>query len=184
MLNPHQEEVKATTQRKKNGLFIGIDPDTVKSGVGVVRIGEDGSVTVECCTLALPELVDRLRTYASSAQGGVHIVIEAGWLNAGNWHLHPRDSRQMAAAKGRQAGRNHQLGLDLCSLLDHHDVPHSEVAPLCKCWRGPDRKITHEELHTIIANGGGAGMPRRRSNQEERDALLLAWVHSGLPLKC
>jgi hypothetical protein len=44
-------------------------------------------------------------------------------------------------------------------------------------WRGKDRKITQEELAAIV----GQELPR--TNQEGRDAALLAWVMAGLPLK-
>ncbi len=64
-------------------------------------------------------------------------------------------------------------------MLDSMGIEAREAQPLVKCWKGSDRKITHEELDRIVG-----GMPGRRSNQEERDALLLAWSRSGLPIRC
>ena len=55
---------------------------------------------------------------------------------------------------------------------------------MIKCWKGKDRKITHEELDTIVRWVNDTGLPRKRSNQEERDALLLAGEKSGFPIKC
>ena len=169
----------------KPQIIIGIDPDVEASGLGIINTTSAAGLLVDYMTLPLPKLVEQLEAVATTDPGTpVRIFIEAGWLNKGNWHLNPHDNKQLAAAKGRQAGRNHQLGLDLCALLDHRGIPHTEVLPLIKCWKGKDRKITHEELDTIVRWVNGTGLPRSRSNQEERDALLLAWEKSGLPIKC
>lgn len=166
-------------------IIIGIDPDVEASGMAVIdTTAGDGKPRIELTVLPLPELIDHIgTTVAAAGETPVRIFIEAGWLNKGNWHLNPRDNKQLAAAKGRQAGRNHQLGLDICALLDHRKIRHSETVPLIKCWKGKDRKITHEELDTIVRFVNGIGLPRKRSNQEERDALLLAWAHAGLPIR-
>jgi transposase len=47
--------------------------------------------------------------------------------------------------------------------------------PLLKRWKGQDGKITHEELCEVLKDWGIV-FNRKRSNQEERDALLLACV--------
>lgn len=166
----------------KPQLILGVDPDVEASGLGVIQAMSDGLI-INYCTKPLPELIDTIRWLTEKSETPVKVFIEAGWLNKGNWHINPHDNKQLAAAKGRQAGRNHQLGLDLCALLDHLDIKHTEVAPLLKCWKGKDRKITHEELDAIVRRVNGTGLPRKRSNQEERDALLLAWERSGLPIK-
>jgi hypothetical protein len=169
----------------KERVIIGIDPDVEASGLGIVRVMQDGKIVINYCHHPLPRLVATIKWLHDKYSPGipVDVYVEAGWLNKGNWHLNPRDNRQLAAAKGRQAGRNHQLGLDICSLLDECSIRHIEIAPLTKCWKGKDRKITHEELHSIIRNADADGMPRQRSNQEERDALLIAWVFAGLPIR-
>lgn len=177
----------------KPRIIIGIDPDIEASGIGIVTIDAEGKVTTSIGRHPLPGLVERLvhlkaeqdaDTRLGDPVPDTRIYIEAGWLNQGNWHLSPKDTRQLAAAKGRQAGRNHQLGLDLCALLEHQGIQHQLVRPLQKCWKGKDRKITHQELDTIIRRVNHTGMTKKRSNQEERDALLIAWVQSGLPIRC
>lgn len=169
----------------KPQIIIGIDPDVEASGLGIINTTSTAGLFVDYATLALPELIDELeKTTQQAGEYPYRIFIEAGWLNKGNWHLNPHDNKKLAAAKGRQAGRNHQLGLDICALLDYRGIRHTEVLPLVKCWKGKDRKITHEELDTIVRWVNGTGLPRKRSNQEERDALLLAWEKSALPIKC
>ena len=51
-----------------------------------------------------------------------------------------------------------------------------EQYPLRKIWKGKDGKITDEEIKAF--------MPIiERTNQEERDAALLAWNEAGFPMK-
>lgn len=178
---------------QKPRIIIGIDPDVEASGLGIVNISSTGRVVTNYSKHPLPELISALEFFTTNRKaeemlGAEHapirIFIEAGWLNQGNWHINPRDNKQTAAAKGRQAGRNHQLGLDIAALLEHKGIQYELMKPLQKCWKGPDRKITHEELDTIVRWVNKSGLPRKRSNQEERDALLLAWVQSGLPIRC
>ena len=51
------------------------------------------------------------------------------------------------------------------------------VKPFRKVWSGRDRKITHEELSAVT------GLVYGRTNQEMRDAALIAWVSAGLPVR-
>ena len=112
----------------KPQIIIGIDPDVEASGLGIINTTSAAGLLVDYMTLPLPKLVEQLEAVATTDPGTpVRIFIEAGWLNKGNWHLNPHDNKQLAAAKGRQAGRNHQLGLDLCALLDHRGIPHTEA---------------------------------------------------------
>jgi hypothetical protein len=60
-------------------------------------------------------------------------------------------------------------------MLDHHNIQYFVREPLIKRWKGQDGKITHEELREVLADAKIA-FDRKRSNQEERDALLLACV--------
>lgn len=158
-------------------VVIGIDPDVTASGIGIVRIcGAD--VTVELMRAPFAEAIEAI---AEAVKDVDHMVfVEAGWLNSGNWHLNYHDSKAVAAAKGRAAGRNHQIGLDICAMLDFRGIAHTPVKPLRKRWQGADRKIRHDELDAIVKGVNQSGLPRRRSNQEERDALLLALEHSSL----
>ncbi len=62
------------------------------------------------------------------------------------------------------------------------DITHEPVRVVVEAgwlnkWRGQDGKITHAELAQFIP-----GLPAR-SNQEERDAALLAWTYAGFPVK-
>lgn len=157
----------------KADYVIGIDPDTKKNGYALVDM-ETHKVNV--ATATLPVLLDMVDVIQSTALAtGKHLVVyvEAGWINQPNWHLGFKDSKQMAAAKGKTLGRNHQRGMDITELLKYRGIDVVEVAPLKKVWKGKDRKITQEELERIVGK-------IERTNQEGRDAALLAWVMAGL----
>ena len=162
--------------RVKPDRIIGIDPDAVKSGFARLDVKER---IVRYRTLEFPSLIEHLkREYrrADLMQQNIIVIIEGGWLNSGNWHLPTVCSKYKAAAQGRSVGMNHQTGILIAEMCKYLGIPFEVVKPLQKIWKGKDRKITHEELEAITGIAG-------RTNQEERDAALLAWWYAGLPIK-
>lgn len=161
---------------RKIDYIIGIDPDVDRNGYAFIDV-DTGKVTVDTATLpVLLDMVDVIQSTALATEKHLKVVVEAGWLNAPNWHLGFRDTKQMAAAKGKSLGRNHQRGMDIIELLKYRGIDVEGVPPLDKVWRGKDRKITHAELVRIVGEV-------KHTNQEGRDAALLAWVHSGISNK-
>lgn len=159
-------------------VYIGIDPDAEKSGVGVVK---RASREVDVKQLAFASLVAyiRLQYHRAEVQGKtIMVIVEGGWLIHGNWHIPFRCSTAKAAAIGRSVGMNHQTGLLLVEILKAEGIPVQVQRPLRKMWQGADGKITSAELAEIT---GKEKLPR--CNQEGRDALLIAWVASGLPVR-
>lgn len=160
----------------KFDLYIGIDPDSIKSGVACI---ERESRKCEAWALDFADVLEKLNDIKRDAdrQGkSVVVVVEAGWLNDSNWHLLPRDNKWQAAAKGKALGRCEQTGRLLLEMAERIGLNCVARKPLRKCWQGKDRKITHEEIQTFTH------IQRKRTNQEERDALLLAWVEADLPI--
>ena len=51
------------------------------------------------------------------------------------------------------------------------------MKPLRKCWKGPDRKITHEELLKELQIYKVQHKLKGRSNQEVRDSVLISLVN-------
>lgn len=159
-------------------VYIGIDPDAEKSGVGVVK---RATREVDVKQLAFASLVAyiRLQYHRAEVQGKtIMVIVEGGWLIHGNWHIPFRCSTAKAAAIGRSVGMNHQTGLLLVEILKAEGIPVQVQRPLRKMWQGADGKITSAELAEIT---GKDKLPR--CNQEGRDALLIAWVASGLPVR-
>ena len=163
-------------QRRKIDIIIAIDPDVEKNGVAYLNCENKN---LEISTLSFPELLDYLRYVqrcAETTQKHLVVVVEAGYMNKGNWHLNPKDTKAAAAAKGNHAGRNHETARKIVEMCKHWQMEVKEVKPLEKCWKGKDRKITHEELARFTGVMG-------RTNQEGRDAALLAWVYAGISIR-
>ena len=160
----------------KKQIIIAIDPDTKKSGVARVDKG-DRKVWAE--SLAFPALLDYLLTMQEIAglqKADLKVYVEASWLVSYNWHMRATDTKAISSRKGRDIGAMQQVGKLVLQMCQHYGISASEAMPLKKIWKGNDGKITHEEISQFVK------WDRKRSNQEERDALLLAWVKAELPI--
>lgn len=159
-------------------IIVGIDPDIDKSGFAVLRYDERKVTTIEA--LGFFQLQSYLKTLADCALDlglSLVVVVEASWMISGNWHVNQFDRRNRAAAKGYDVGRNHQVGKLIVEMCKVNGIPVVEHIPLRKCWSGKDRKITHEELTQFCP------VNKTRTNQEMRDAALLAWCYADLPIR-
>ena len=154
--------------------IIAIDPDAAKSGVAHLHTS---TRKLEVTNLDFGTLLDYLQHAKSEhikANDKLVVVVEAGWLIKSNWHLHRGDNTRIASAKGNSAGRNHETGRKIVEMCKHYGIDVVEHLPLRKCWKGKDGKITQDELEALTGFSG-------RTNQDARDAALLAWYYSGLP---
>lgn len=149
-------------------IIMAIDPDVDKSGVA---IWIDGTLIV--ASMDFPTLVENVR----NTSGEITVIVEAGWLNKTHYHLSTKDNIFSSAAKGNAVGRNHETGRKLIEYFNHFATINKkkikvlEVRPLRKIWKGPGKKITHDELARLVPR-----LPKR-TNQEERDAVLLLMAH-------
>lgn len=164
--------------RTKYDIIVGIDPDIDKSGYAVLKCGERKVTTIDALGFFqlqsyLTALADRARRLDVS----LVVVVEASWMIQANWHVNQYDRRNRAAAKGYDVGRNHQVGKLIVEMCKVNDIPVVEHIPLRKCWAGKDRKITHEELTQFCP------VDNTRTNQEMRDAALLAWSFADFPIR-
>lgn len=157
----------------RHDIIIAIDPDVEMSGVARLDVTARKSWAQ---TLPFPMLVEYVRKVHRQNAGKVTVLVEASWHQTHNWHLTRYDKPGVAAKKGYDEGRNHETGRKLVEMLQYLGIEVEENPPLRKIWSGPDRKITHSEITAIT------GWDKKRSNQEERDAMLLAWNRSGLPI--
>lgn len=168
--------------RDKIDWVIGIDPDVDKNGVAFLNCT---TKKLKIMAYKFADTLDYLRRVKREAEvTNTHfmVVIEAGWLNKAHWHLTAKDTKQMAAAKGNYVGRNHETGRKLAEMCEYFNIPHKLQKPLAlksggmHLWNSKDGKITHEELVNFTGYSG-------RTNQEGRDAALIAWTYAGLPVK-
>ena len=165
---------------QKPHIIIAIDPDAELNGIATLTVN---TRKLELRSLSFPETLDYLlyiKRQCEVTNTPYIVVVEAGWLNKGNWHLVKAESHARAAAKGNSVGRNHETGRKLVEMCQHWQIPHDTQKPLIlrikgrNIWKGKDGKITHEELSAF------ATIPTR-TNQEERDAALIAWQYANLP---
>lgn len=161
----------------KYDRIIAIDPDVARSGVAELEVA---TRKMEISSLAFPALMDYLKymkMWADGRKETLCVVVEAGWMNASNWHTDNIRSIAAAAKTGQNTGRNHETARKIAEMSRHYGLPTEEVKPLRKCWHGSGGKITQRELEYIT------GKLDRRTNQEGRDAALLAWWRAGLPIR-
>lgn len=169
----------------KYDIVIGIDPDIDKSGYVVVD-AKSGKVTT-ATTWEIAKLYGVLaadKEYCTRVGLKLLVVVEAAYLGSHhNWHLDSGRERNIkkamaiAATIGYHTGRNHEVGRSIVEFCRYMEIDVIPQKPLRKCWKGKDNKITHEEITKITK------WDKARSNQEVRDALLLAWTHTKLPMK-
>lgn len=160
---------------RKPDVIIGIDPDVEKSGVCTLQ---PKTRELTFGKMDFPNVIEAIKATRDmmGKDEKLVVVVEAGWMNRSNWHLAHFDSKAIAAAKGYDVGRNHETGrkiVEFCKFLGVRVVEH---IPLVKGWKGKDGKITHEELAYFTGI-------TKRTNQDERDAILLAWHYASLPVR-
>lgn len=61
-------------------------------------------------------------------------------------------------------------------MCKHYRIEVLPHFPLKKHWKGKEGKITHEELAYFTGI-------KKRTNQDARDAALLAWNFAGFPIR-
>lgn len=153
------------------GNIVGIDPDVEKSGVAWL-IRSSRALIVK--SLAFGDLIDFLKSVKETSGDDVLVCVEAGYLNRSNWHTSLYGSHARTAEIGRSVGRNHEAAHKIVEVSRWLGLSTIEVHPLRKVWR--KGKISSEELAALTGYAG-------RTNQDGRDAALIAWEVAQLPMK-
>lgn len=187
--------LKAFKTHRDYTTIIGIDPDcgehpdeegiATTGGCGVCTLHVDWTshrqpqVDVKLETRPFFDIVDYLRTTAAADPSTI-VIVEASWLNqsgTANWHINGKYSSKKNAAIGHDVGRCHEVGRKLIEACRYYSIDYEAKRPLRKLWTGKDGKITDAEIRRFIP------ITKSRTNQEERDAALLAWDYALLPIK-
>ena len=159
---------------KREGIIIGIDPDVEKSGYAVLNCETMEFVVVTA--LSFPDMIDHLRPMLPPFRPKITVVMEDSDLST-NWHYNSRDSKAVCAAKGRSVGLCHATARHLKECAENFGLEVVMMKPLRKFWKGRDGKITHDEAAYFMR-----GLPKQ-TNQESRDAALLAWAYADYPIR-
>ena len=159
----------------RTDVIIAIDPDVKASGVAVLDIPKR---TVEARAMPFPELLEMLLV-VSRWSVPCRVIVEGGWLVAKSNYHYARGKGGERIAKN--VGANHETGKKIVEMLEHWGIQHEVVHPLKKCWRRKDKKISRDELNSLLRGMGIKEMGR--CNQDMRDAVLIALTYSGLPMR-
>lgn len=157
--------------------IIGIDPDSKASGVAALDLA---TRELTLSTQPFFSLTDMLKEVRVKGRNTL-VVIENAYSTSHNWHYNAKDTRGTIAKKGYSVGLCAQTYHLLKQYLQMNGIDFIEQLPLTKIWRGGGGKITHEELIGHCKRNRVTLHPssEKRSNQEERDAALLALLHIG-----
>ena len=168
---------------KRYAYILAIDPDIEKSGVAFLNVNERRFERAQAMTF--PELLAYIDKLAALVGEFRPLLVIEDSDSSTNWHLNKVKASglsldrklRIAAAIGRSAGMCHAVIRLLNEYAQARGVDVRMQKPLRKCWKGADGKITHEEITQFTK-----GLPGR-TNQEVRDAALLAWTYANLPIR-
>lgn len=141
-------------------FIFAIDADTDKSGFAILdtierRLHEVGK-------LDFFSLLSRMHLYRENTL----FVIEKNWETTKNFHY--AQSVAVATKIANNTGRNQQTAILLAEYCKSRRLTYYLQKPLCRVWQ--KGKISAEELKKCF---DGYDIPTR-TNQDERDAILLA----------
>lgn len=155
--------------------ILAIDPDIEASGLALLNTHTRRFEHL--AAMRFGDCVKYLDWLASIHGRECLVVLEDSAFTTHNWHGIGRKTPAVAAAMGRSVGLCHGVARSIADVCRVYGLELRLQAPLKKCWKGKDGKITHEEIAQFVTDMPG------RSNQEERDAALMAWVYAGLPIR-
>lgn len=161
----------------KADIIIGIDPDVQQSGVARLDVDARKATANHLPFALVLDYLQDMKEIARLRKQKLVVVVESSWDTSYNWHCTWKDSKAVAAKKGYSVGSCHQVGKLIIEMCEHYGIEVREQRPLIKVWKSKDGKITHAEMTEVC------GWDKKRSNPEERDAMLLAWYYSGLPIR-
>lgn len=184
-----RKSLGAMVEKPIHNLIIGIDPDTKASGWACIDLQERKIHLETQPLLSILDLLDEWRVEVDEGYLDIEytyrFVLEDIWSTAHNWHTSPRDNHRVVAKKGYHLGKCSMVGETLRDAITRKGFPLICQPPLAKIWKGTDRKITHEEFVEVCKRHRLTLDKRHlnRTNQEERDAGLLAIHHLNTPIR-
>ena len=168
-----------------NKLIIGIDPDVTQSGYCEIMLnGTD--IQLQHGAYSFPEIVieifKRIAEHKKLSQYhcDIEIYVEAGWLNRPhNFHTSSYAKKAISDTVANGVGRNEETGRKIIEMAKYYGLNVFEAPPLKKIWGADHRqKISAKELKILTG-----GLVSTQTNQDTRDAILLAWDKAGLPMR-
>ena len=105
----------------KEQIIIGIDPDVDRNGIAMLDMSTH---SLQVQMLTFPNLLDfikeKYRQFAEIDKWDFKVIIEAGWMNRGNYHI---QRWQGIASLGVDQGRNEQVSRTIGQMMEHWGHP-------------------------------------------------------------
>lgn len=141
---------------KTYNIYIGIDPDSVKSGVCLCK-GTDIQYLDE---LSFFDLIDYIKTISDGLKN-LTVVIESGWLKKGIWH-NDLGNNKIGKEIAKKVGRNHQTGVLIKEYCEQKNIKYILKTPNNK------KKFTITNFRTMTKYKG-------RLTQDMVDAAIMVY---------
>lgn len=139
-------------------IYIGIDPDVDRSGVGIWSPSMK-SLKVEA--LKFFELFRTLESY-QMVEINMFVRIEAGWLNKkSNFHGSAYQSKAAGERIAKNVGENHAVGKKIGEMCEYLGIDYEFVIPQGKVTPEYFTKLTHIQV--------------KKKDQDMIDAAMLVY---------
>lgn len=143
-------------------ILIGIDPDTEKSGFAFLNKSNPNDIELRNLTFfELFNILSAIRNSLASVYFDVKVYVECGFLNKGNRHFKEQESMQFNGKISERVGANHETAKKICEMCESLKLDYEQVRPT----KSKINSVTFKEITGY----------EKRSNQEQRDALMLIW---------
>lgn len=144
-------------------VYVGIDPDVDKSGVGIYN---RGTKVLSCCkSLKFFDLfisLKELKKTCNELNLTLFIRIEAGWLNKkSNFHGSAFQKKSVGERIAKNVGSNHEVGRKIGEMCEFLNLEYEFVPPM--------GKVTPEYFKSLT------GIEAKKKDQDMIDAALLVW---------
>jgi hypothetical protein len=143
----------------KKKTYIGIDPDVDKNGVAIKINKEFLLYNFEL--FYLYEFLKKSKENLKIVGYEIVVYVECGFLNKGNRHTQADKSIEFNGKISERVGANHEIAKKICEMCEFLELEYKQIRPT----QTKTNSTFFQQLTGFT----------KRTNQEQRDALMLIW---------